>query len=56
MFSHTRSQSRRMRKYLPLLPVAAILLAAAAAAAPARAAAHNPSASQYPYRLVDPAT
>src|SRR5262249_56753948 len=50
MFSHTRSRSRRMRKYWPLLPVAATLLAAAATAAPARAATHDP------YRLVDPGT
>src|SRR5262249_34861909 len=50
MFSHTRSKSRRMRKYWPLLPVAATLLAAAAAAAPARAASHHP------YRLVNPGT
>ena len=40
-----------MRKYWPLLPVAAILLAGAAVAVPARAAA-----SQHPYRLVDPGT
>jgi probable HAF family extracellular repeat protein len=40
-----------MRKYWPLLPVAATLLAGAAAAVPAQAAA-----SQHPYRLVDPGT
>src|SRR6516165_2227830 len=51
MFSHTRSWSRRMRKYWPLLPVAATLLAGAAAAVPAQAAA-----SQHPYRLVNPGT
>jgi probable HAF family extracellular repeat protein len=45
-----------MSKHLTVLPVAAILLAAVAAAAPARAAAHHPSAWQYPYRLVDPGT
>ena len=51
MFSHTRSWSRRMRKYWPLLPVAATLLAGAVAAVPAQAAA-----SQHPYRLVNPGT
>ena len=50
MFSHTRLRSGRICKYLPVLPMAAILLAAAAAAAPARAA------SQHPYKLVDPGT
>jgi probable HAF family extracellular repeat protein len=40
-----------MRKYWPLLPVAATLLAGAAAAVPAQAAA-----SQHPYRLVNPGT
>jgi probable HAF family extracellular repeat protein len=40
-----------MKKYWPLLPVAATLLAGAAVAVPAQAAA-----SQHPYRLVDPGT